>query len=84
MTRLRIVTLRVKEQAEALKFSTERLGFQKRTDIPYGEGSRWLTVVPQDDSFVEIVLQPADWFKGGRKVETPGARWEERDAGVRR
>lgn len=67
MTRLRIVTLRVREQAEALTFYTERLGFKKRTDIPYGEGSRWLTVAPEDDSFVEIVLQPDDWFKGAER-----------------
>ena len=67
MTRLRVVTLRVAELPEAFRFYTEKLGFKKRTEMPYGEDSRWLTVAPPRDSFVEIILQPAEWFKGNER-----------------
>jgi catechol 2,3-dioxygenase-like lactoylglutathione lyase family enzyme len=36
----------VADQDRALKFYLERLGFEKRADFPYGEGSRWLEVAP--------------------------------------
>ncbi len=35
----------------------------KRADLPI-PGMRWLTVAPSEESAVEIVLQPADWFQG--------------------
>jgi catechol 2,3-dioxygenase-like lactoylglutathione lyase family enzyme len=48
----------VDDQAKALAFYTETLGFQKKHDIPIGE-HRWLTVVsPQAPDGVELVLEP--------------------------
>jgi len=41
-----VVTVRVKDQDEALRFYTERLGFEKRDDVPMGPEMRWLTVAP--------------------------------------
>ena len=50
-----VVTVHVKDQDEALRFYTERLGFEKRNDAPMGEGMRWLTVAPAGTA-TEIVL----------------------------
>jgi catechol 2,3-dioxygenase-like lactoylglutathione lyase family enzyme len=50
----------VDDQAKALRFYTEVLGFVKKTDIPMGEHS-WLTVVsPEAPDGVELVLEPSD------------------------
>ncbi|MEO5878485.1 MAG: VOC family protein [Streptosporangiaceae bacterium] len=49
----------VDDQAKALRFYTEVLGFVKKTEIPMGEVS-WLTVVsPEDENGTELVLEPA-------------------------
>lgn len=48
----------VNDQAKALKFYTEVLGFEKKTDVPAGE-YRWLTVVaPAGSPGIELLLEP--------------------------
>jgi catechol 2,3-dioxygenase-like lactoylglutathione lyase family enzyme len=48
----------VDDQARALEFYTNTLGFVKKTDKPAGE-FRWLTVVSQDArDGVELLLEP--------------------------
>ena len=61
------ITLVVRDQEEAFKFYTEKLGFEKRSDQPMGGSSRWLTIAPRDDHELEIVLQPLDWFQGDER-----------------
>ena len=57
--RINLTSVLVDDQKEALRFYTEVLGFQKKTDIPMGEHS-WLTVVsPEQPDGVELVLEPA-------------------------
>jgi catechol 2,3-dioxygenase-like lactoylglutathione lyase family enzyme len=56
--RIAVASIPVKDQAQALKFYTEKLGFIKKHDIPLGEAS-WLTVVsPEDVDGVELLLEP--------------------------
>jgi predicted enzyme related to lactoylglutathione lyase len=53
-----ITSVFVDDQAKALKFYTEVLGFVKKTDITAGE-YRWLTVVsPEGPADVELLLEP--------------------------
>lgn len=53
-----VTSVPVDDQEKALKFYTEVLGFQKKTDIPLGE-ARWLTVVsPEDPNGTELLLEP--------------------------
>ncbi len=54
-----VVAVKVKDQDEALRFYTERLGFEKRMDAEMGEGMRWLTVAPAG-SATAIVLEKDD------------------------
>ena len=50
----------VNDQADALEFYTEILGFIKKQDVPVGE-FRWLTVVSPDDlNGTELLLEPND------------------------
>jgi len=58
ITRLSHVTIYVLDQDEAKKFYTEKLGFEVRMDTTL-EGFRWLTVGPQDQKDLEIVLMKA-------------------------
>ncbi len=56
--RINLSSVPVDDQAKALRFYTETLGFQKKHDIPMGE-HRWLTVVsPEDPDGVELALEP--------------------------
>ncbi len=47
----------MRDQDEALRFYTEKLGLEKRADMTFGPGLRWLTVAPRDQAELEIVLQ---------------------------
>lgn len=54
------VSVPVLDQAKALEFYTEILGFEKKLDIPLGEGNRWLTVISKEQpDGPEILLEPA-------------------------
>lgn len=56
--RINLTSVLVDDQAKALSFYTEVLGFQKKEDIPLGE-HRWLTVVsPTQPDGPELVLEP--------------------------
>jgi catechol 2,3-dioxygenase-like lactoylglutathione lyase family enzyme len=56
--RINLASVLVDDQAKALRFYTEVLGFVKKNDVPMGEHS-WLTVVsPEDPDGVELVLEP--------------------------
>ncbi len=57
--KINITGVFVDDQQKALRFYTERLGFQKKTQVPVGE-FEWLTVVsPEDPDGVEFLLEPA-------------------------
>ncbi|MDQ0575342.1 VOC family protein [Agromyces albus] len=56
--RINLTSVLVDDQAKALDFYTDVLGFEKKTDFAAGE-ARWLTVVsPDDPDGVELVLEP--------------------------
>jgi catechol 2,3-dioxygenase-like lactoylglutathione lyase family enzyme len=58
--RIHITSVFVDDQAEALAFYTDVLGFQKKTDIPLGGEHRWLTVVsPEQPDGPELLLEPS-------------------------
>jgi catechol 2,3-dioxygenase-like lactoylglutathione lyase family enzyme len=56
--RIVVTSVLVGDQAKALAFYTDVLGFVTKRDIPLGE-SRWLTVVsPDDPDGTELLLEP--------------------------
>jgi catechol 2,3-dioxygenase-like lactoylglutathione lyase family enzyme len=58
MIKIHVASVPVDNQDKALKFYTEKLGFIKKTEVPMGE-HRWLTVVsPNEQSGVELLLEP--------------------------
>jgi catechol 2,3-dioxygenase-like lactoylglutathione lyase family enzyme len=56
--KIHVTSVYVDDQAKALAFYTDVLGFMKKNDIPVGE-HRWLTVVsPEAPDGVELLLEP--------------------------
>jgi catechol 2,3-dioxygenase-like lactoylglutathione lyase family enzyme len=55
----------VVDQDRALEFYVDKLGFEKRGDFPYGEGSRWVEVAPRGSAIAIALVPPSE---GG----TPG------------
>ena len=56
--KIRFTTVMVDDQAKALKFYTEVLGFVRKADFPAG-AERWSTVVsPLDPDGTELILEP--------------------------
>ncbi len=58
--RVTIISIPVRDQEQALKFYTEKLGFLKNKDIPLGGGNRWLTLVSKEaQDGPELLLEPS-------------------------
>jgi lactoylglutathione lyase len=77
ITDVRTVGVPVTQQDRALEFYVERLGFEKRLDVPMGQGARWIEVAPPGAG-TSIALIPAhDGVPAG--VET-GVRFTTEDA----
>ncbi len=56
---IRLASVMVENQDDALRFYTTILGFVKNKDIPMGPTFRWLTVsAPEGAEGVELVLEP--------------------------
>jgi catechol 2,3-dioxygenase-like lactoylglutathione lyase family enzyme len=56
--KINVTSVHVDDQAKALAFYTDILGFVKKTDVPVG-AHRWLTVVsPDQPEGTELVLEP--------------------------
>jgi catechol 2,3-dioxygenase-like lactoylglutathione lyase family enzyme len=56
--KISLTSVLVDDQAKALAFYTEVLGFQAKEDVPLGE-HRWLTVVsPEAADGVQLLLEP--------------------------
>ncbi|SDP89949.1 Uncharacterized conserved protein PhnB, glyoxalase superfamily [Actinopolyspora xinjiangensis] len=59
ITNPKFVVLYVADQQTVLDFCTRKLGFEVRTDAPYGDGNRWIEVsVPGAETY--LVLAKGD------------------------
>jgi predicted enzyme related to lactoylglutathione lyase len=64
-----VTSVPVEDQDKALAFYTNVLGFVKKTEVPLGE-HKWLTVVsPQEQSGVELLLEPMA-FEPAKQYQT--------------
>jgi predicted enzyme related to lactoylglutathione lyase len=57
--RIKLTSVSIDDYDKALKFYTEVMGFEKKRDIPLGDGARWITVVsPEEPDGTELLLEP--------------------------
>ena len=52
------VVIPVSDQDRAIAFYTDSLGFEKRTDVPFGNGYRWVEVGPADAPTTIAIVPP--------------------------
>ncbi len=57
VNKIATVIVPVADQRRAIEFYVERLGFEKRVDVPFGEGHHWVEVAP-GDAVTTIALAP--------------------------
>lgn len=58
--RIYVTSVFVEDQAKALKFYTDALGFMVKNDVPIGD-HRWLTVVSKEEpGGTELLLEPSE------------------------
>jgi catechol 2,3-dioxygenase-like lactoylglutathione lyase family enzyme len=50
----------VADQDRALEFYLDKLGFEKRADFPYGDGSRWVEVAPPGSANAIALVPPSE------------------------
>jgi len=63
------VIVPVSDQERAIRFYVERLGLEKRVDVPFGNGYRWVEVAPRD-GVTTIALAPPPEGKAAGNRET--------------
>ena len=63
------ITLVVSDQARSLEFYTEKVGFEKRTDVAPPGGPRWVTVAPKGQD-LELAL-----FEVGSATDPAQKEW---------
>jgi catechol 2,3-dioxygenase-like lactoylglutathione lyase family enzyme len=54
------VMIPVSDQDRALEFYVDKLGFEKRTDTPFGDGERWLEVAPPGAATTIALITPRE------------------------
>jgi catechol 2,3-dioxygenase-like lactoylglutathione lyase family enzyme len=54
------VILTVSDQDKAIDFYVGKLGFEKRADIPYGDGMRWVEVAPPGSQAAIALCPPME------------------------
>lgn len=57
MLQIKLTSVMVSDQAKALAFYTDVLGFVKQMDFPAGE-YRWITVAAKDRDDLQLALEP--------------------------
>jgi catechol 2,3-dioxygenase-like lactoylglutathione lyase family enzyme len=56
--KLGVVCVPVSDQERAIEFYVDTLGFEKRADVPFGNGYRWVEVAPTDAVTTIAIVPP--------------------------
>ena len=62
------VMVPVSDQDRAIEFYVDKLGFEKRPDVPFGDGNRWVEVAPPGAATTIALVQPREGEAAG--IET--------------
>jgi catechol 2,3-dioxygenase-like lactoylglutathione lyase family enzyme len=58
ISKMGTVCVPVSDQERAIEFYVETLGFEKRADVPFGEGYRWVEVAPAGAETTIAIVPP--------------------------
>lgn len=80
ITKIGRVLVPVADQDKAIEFYTKTLGFSLTSDVPFGEGSRWVEVSPPRGAASIALVPPQGEYQPGRMtgigLESPDVRAE--------
>src|SRR4051794_34756545 len=69
IAKIGVVCIPVADEDRAIGFYVETLGFEKRADVPFGNGYRWVEVAPAGaDTTIAIVPPPPGKPTGGMET----------------
>lgn len=60
ITQLGTVMVPVSDQDRAIAFYTDKLGFELRADVPFGNGDRWVEVAPAGAATTIALVAPRE------------------------
>lgn len=60
ITQVGTIIVPVSDQNAAIAFYTEKLGFEKRSDMPFGNGDRWVEVGPAGHTTTVALVPPRE------------------------
>jgi catechol 2,3-dioxygenase-like lactoylglutathione lyase family enzyme len=60
ITQVGTIIVPVTDQDAAIAFYTEKLGFEKRSDTPFGNGDRWVEVGPGGHTTTIALMPPQE------------------------
>jgi catechol 2,3-dioxygenase-like lactoylglutathione lyase family enzyme len=60
INKLGVVCVPVSDQERAIEFYVDTLGFEKRADVPFGNGYRWVEVAPAGAETAIALVQPRE------------------------
>src|SRR6059058_2649307 len=58
ITQIGTVVVPVSDQDRAIEFYVDTLGFEKRSDVPFGNGYRWVEVAPAGAATTIAIVPP--------------------------
>jgi catechol 2,3-dioxygenase-like lactoylglutathione lyase family enzyme len=60
ITQVGTIIVPISDQDAAIAFYTEKLGFEKRSDTPFGNGDRWVEVGPAGHTTTIALMPPRE------------------------
>ena len=74
------VVVPVSDQDRAIAFYVEKLGFEKRSDVPFGNGYRWVEVAPPGAVTTIALAPPPEGQPAGNRETGIGLNTDDIDA----
>jgi catechol 2,3-dioxygenase-like lactoylglutathione lyase family enzyme len=60
-----VVVVPVSDEDRAIEFYVDKLGLEKRTDVPFGGGYRWVEVAPEGAETTIAIVRPPEGKPAG-------------------
>ena len=80
VSKIATVVIPVSDQDAQIAFYTDKLGFEKRVDIPFGNGYRWVEVGPADTETTIALAPPPEGQPTGNHQTGIGLQCDDIDA----
>jgi catechol 2,3-dioxygenase-like lactoylglutathione lyase family enzyme len=81
VSKISTVVIPVADQDREVEFYTDKLGFEKRADVPFGNGYRWVEVAPPGaDTTIALAPPPPEGQATGNRETGVGLQTDDIDS----